>query len=82
MEEVASEEADNPEEKMSKAKSVTKKGKMKKVPAHVLADVELGEGRWFRLVPSLAGGNLDSGINRNIIEIHTTENCGTGSLFF
>ena len=67
---------------MSKSKSVPKQDKMKKVPAHILADVELGEGRWFRLVPSFAGGNLDSGINSYIIEIHTTENCGTGSLFF
>ena len=44
------------------------------VPAHVLPDVKLGEGRWFRLVPSLAGGNLDSGINMNlnIFEIRAT----------
>ena len=58
---------------MSKSKSVTKKGKMKKVPAHVLADVELGEGRWFRLVPSLAGGNLDSRKNMKINVFETQE---------
>ena len=33
--------------------------KYKKLPPHVLADVELGEGRRFRLVPSFAGSNLD-----------------------
>ena len=32
---------------------------IKKVPSHVLADVELGEGRWSGLVPSFARGNLD-----------------------
>ena len=66
MEEVAGEKADNSEQRSvfnnKKLKKVFQKiENLKKVPSHVLPDVELGEGRRFRLVPSFASSNLDSG---------------------
>ena len=33
--------------------------KYEKLPSHILANVELGEGGRFRFVPSFAGGDLD-----------------------